>query len=65
MIEDGKNRLLTRKEVERQYGIKKRWLEMAAHRGYGPSMIKLSKRKVLYSREAIEQYLKEKTVHNE
>ena len=31
--------LLDRRQVEQVFGLGKRWLELAAHRGVGPSMI--------------------------
>jgi hypothetical protein len=41
-------RLLSRDEIEAEYGITRRWLELAAHRGDGPPMHKISRRMVRY-----------------
>ncbi|SFM54238.1 helix-turn-helix transcriptional regulator [Shimia aestuarii] len=36
-------RLLSRVEVEEQYGIPKRYLEIAATRGEGPSIVRIGR----------------------
>lgn len=52
------NQLLSRAEVAREYGIPIKFLENAAWRGDGPSMIKLGYRTVRYRRADIEDYIK-------
>jgi hypothetical protein len=43
--------LLSRDDIEREYvGISRRYLELAAHRGEGSPMLKLSRRMVRYRR---------------
>lgn len=53
------NELLTRDDIERETdgGITRRWLELAAHRGDGPPMLKISRRMVRYRRDAFEAWL--------
>lgn len=50
-------RLLNRDEIEAEYGITRRWLELAAHRGDGPPMRKISRRMVRYDRTEFEAWL--------
>ena len=50
-------RLLSRDEIEAEYGITRRWLELAAHRGDGPPMRKISRRMVRYDRAEFEAWL--------
>lgn len=50
---DGKSRqshsrLLTRDEVADLYGLSKRWLEVAATKGEGPPLVRISARMVRY-----------------
>ena len=54
--------LLSREEVESEFGIPKRWLELAAHKGEGPPYVKLSRRMVLYRRSDIIAFLEARTV---
>lgn len=49
--------LLDRKQVEETFGLSKRWLELAALRGDGPPMIKISRRMVRYRVRDIEAWL--------
>lgn len=56
--------LATRKEIEADYGISARWLELAAHRGEGPPMVKISRRMVRYRRDDIEAWLAEHRIDN-
>lgn len=56
--------LLSRDQIEQEYAIPKRWLEMAALNGNGPPMVKISRRMVRYQREALETWLKMRTVFN-
>ncbi|MDF2234962.1 helix-turn-helix domain-containing protein [Albimonas sp. CAU 1670] len=50
-------RLLSRDEIQAEYGITRRWLELAAHRGDGPPMRKISRRMVRYDRAEFEAWL--------
>ncbi|MEO0644352.1 MAG: AlpA family transcriptional regulator [Pseudomonadota bacterium] len=50
-------RLLSRDDIEAEYGITRRWLEIAAHRGSGPPMRKISRRMVRYDRAEFEAWL--------
>lgn len=52
-----RKRLLSRNEIEAEYGITRRWLELAAHRGDGPPMRKISRRMVRYDRVEFEAWL--------
>lgn len=38
------NRLLTRRTVEAELGLSRRWLEIAAVRGDGPPFVKINRR---------------------
>ena len=54
--------LLSRDQIETEYGISRRWLELAALKGDGPPMIKISRRMVRYQRNALDAWLVERTV---
>lgn len=60
--------LLTRDDIDRQYGAGdgklKRWLEKAACRGDGPPMVKLNAKAVRYRRADLEQWLDSRTVRS-
>ena len=55
---------LNRKEIEAEYGITARWLELATVKGDGPIMTKISRRMVRYRRADIEAWLESKRVEN-
>ena len=55
-------RLLDRDEVEALYGISCRFLEVAATKGGGPPMIRISRRMVRYRISDIEAWLEEHRV---
>lgn len=55
---------LSRDQVAIEYGISKRFLELAAVKGGGPVMTKISKRMVRYRRADIEIWLASKRVSN-
>ncbi|MFT4792828.1 MAG: putative DNA-binding transcriptional regulator AlpA [Paracoccaceae bacterium] len=55
-------RLLSRDEIEDEYGLSRRWLELAALRGDGPPMRKISARMVRYERAEFEDWLKARRV---
>ena len=56
------NELLSRDQIEAEYGLGRRWLELAAVRGDGPPMVKISWRMVRYRRSDFEDWLAAKTV---
>src|SRR5690349_15819210 len=49
--------LLSREQVEDMYGLWRRWLELAAWRGHGPPIVKISRRMVRYRVGDIEAWL--------
>jgi predicted DNA-binding transcriptional regulator AlpA len=57
-----KKRLLSRDDIEHEHGLSRRWLELAALRGDGPPMRKISARMVRYEREEFEGWLKARRV---
>lgn len=65
MKPDPTTRLLSRDDVEANYGpcLTRRWLELAAHRGEGPPMVKRARR-VFYRVSDIEAWLAANTVRN-
>ncbi len=54
--------LLSRVEVAAQYGLSRRWLELAACRGDGPPMVRISRRMVRYRRCDLEKWLASREV---
>jgi hypothetical protein len=52
-----KKRLISRDDIEREYGLTRRWLELAAVRGDGPPMRRISSRMVRYERDEFENWL--------
>ena len=52
-----KPHLLNRDEIEAEYGISRRWLELAALSGNGPPFIKIAPRTVRYRRVELERWL--------
>lgn len=64
MAEQKKPILASRQEVEDEYGLSVRWLELAAHRGEGPPMVKISRRMVRYRRPDVEAWLAERVIDN-
>ena len=49
--------LLSRDDIEDQYRLTRRWLELAALRGDGPPFVKISSRLVRYRRSDFENWL--------
>ena len=49
--------LLSRDDIEDQYRLTRRWLELAALRGDGPPFVKISSRLVRYRRSDFESWL--------
>lgn len=58
-------KMLSRDDVEAEYGITRRWLELAAHRGVGPPMRKITSRMVRYDRAEFEAWLNSTRVDND
>lgn len=58
------NELLSRDQIEAEYGLSRRWLELAALRGDGPPMVKISWRMVRYRRADFEAWLDARTVRS-
>lgn len=56
------HQLLSRDQIEAEYGLTRRWLEIAALNGGGPPMLKISSRMVRYQRGAFEAWLASRTV---
>lgn len=59
-----KPHLLSRDEIEAEYGITRRWLELAALSGNGPAFIKIAPRTVRYRREELERWLSVREVRS-
>lgn len=59
------NRLLSRKEIEAEYGLTVRYLELAAWRGDGPPFIRISNRQVRYRVSDLEAWLAARSVGGE
>jgi predicted DNA-binding transcriptional regulator AlpA len=57
--------LLDRREVQNVFGLSARWLELAAHRGDGPPMLKLSRRMVRYRAADVQAWLDARRVGGE
>ena len=55
------NQLLSRDEVEGEYGLTRRWLELAALNGNGPPFVKVSGRMVRYTRSVLEKWIADRT----
>jgi len=43
MVDEDEDRVLTRDEVEARFGIPKRFLETAIHRGTGPTVVRIGR----------------------
>ena len=56
--------LLSRDQIEAEYGLTRRWLELAAHQGQGPPMLRLSRRMVRYRRADFEAWLAAHIIDN-
>lgn len=54
---DEARQLLSRDDIEREYRITKRWLELAALKGNGPPYLRFSRRFVRYRRGDFENWL--------
>ncbi len=62
--EQSRQALLSRDDIEREYNLTRRWLELAALTGDGPPMVRLSRRMVRYQRGAFEDWLAARTVRS-
>ena len=60
MQQNKDDRLLSRSEVEEQFGISKRYLELAAMRGQGPAVVRLG-RLVRYRRADLRAWIEANT----
>ena len=56
--------LLSRDQIEVEYNISRRWLELAALTGQGPAFIKIGARTVRYRRDELERWLSEREVRS-
>lgn len=61
---DRPKQLLSRDDIQDQYGLSRRWLEIAAVAGNGPAFIKISPRMVRYRRDTFERWLAERTMNS-
>ena len=55
------DRMMTRNEIEAEYGITRRWLELAVIHGEGPPYVKIGSKQVRYSKAALDKWLAERT----
>ncbi len=62
--EQSRRDLLSRDDIEREYKLSRRWLELVALSGDGPPMVRLSRRMVRYQRGVFEDWLAARTVHS-
>lgn len=65
MKPESPDRLLSRDDVAYRFGLSRRWLELAAHKGEGPPMVKISRRMVRYRAADIEAWLQARRVGGE
>ena len=56
--------LLSRDDIQREYNLPRRWLELAALSGKGPPMIRISSRMIRYQRGVFEDWLDARTVNS-
>lgn len=54
--------LISRREAEVHFGLSARWLELAAHKGEGPPMVKISRRMVRYRASDVNRWLESRTI---
>ncbi len=62
--EQSRKALLSRDDIERDYNLTRRWLELAALSGDGPPMVRLSRRMIRYQRGVFEDWLATRTVRS-
>jgi predicted DNA-binding transcriptional regulator AlpA len=56
--------LLSRGQIEAEYGLGKRWLTLAATRGDGPPMVRISAGMVRYRRSDVEEWIASRVVQS-
>lgn len=56
--------LLSRDQIEAEYNISRRWLELAALTGDGPVFLKIGARTVRYRRDELERWLAQRVVRS-
>ena len=56
--------LLSRDDIEHEYNLTRRWLELAALSGDGPPMVRISRRMIRYQRGVFEDWLATRTVRS-
>lgn len=64
-VERNVDLLLNRDQVQERYGIPRRWLELAAHKGEGPPYVVFSRRMVRYRIADLEAWLEARRVGGE
>jgi predicted DNA-binding transcriptional regulator AlpA len=62
MQNNSPDKLLTRNEVEAEFGITRRYLELAAWRGDGPPMMRIGRRAVRYRRGDVITWIEQQRV---
>ena len=60
--EQSRRALLSRDDIERDYNLSRRWLELAALTSDGPPMLRISRRMVRHQRGTFEGWLASRTV---
>lgn len=61
IVPTNSNQLLSRDEVFREFGLTRRWLELAALTGNGPPYVRVSKRQIRYQRSVLEAWITSRT----
>ena len=56
------DRLLTRDEVQSEFGLSRRFLELCAWRGDGPPIVKIGRRAVRYRHADIREWIAQRRV---
>lgn len=56
--------LLSRDQIQAEYGLSKRYLELSAMTGDGPPMIRISRRMVRYKRSDLENWINARKVRS-
>ena len=56
--------LLDRSQVEEVFNLSRRWLELAAHKGEGPALVKISRRMVRYRAGDVQAWLDARRIEN-
>jgi predicted DNA-binding transcriptional regulator AlpA len=61
-MQDSPDKLLTRDEVEAEFGLTRRFLELSAWRGDGPPLIRIGQRAVRYRRGDLAKWIEMRRV---